>query len=94
MKVREIQPIIDLVIQTKSGYLLIDCINSLDGKSLIKEGSNLLTNKINKKYHGLGLKIIERIAETYEGDMEYSIEEDKFILNVTVLNISQKMITI
>ena len=90
MKVREIQPIIDLVIQTKSGYLLIDCINSLDGKSLIKEGSNLLTNKRNKEEHGLGLKIIKRIADSYEGNMDYSVEEDKFVLNVTVLNIYRK----
>ena len=84
------QSIRDLDIQTKLGYLLIDCINSLDSKNLIKEGSNLLTNKRNKKDHGLGLKIIERITQTYEGNMDYSIEEDKFILKVTVLNRTQK----
>ena len=90
LKVQDTQPIIDLDIQTKSGYLLIDCINSLDGKSLIKEGSNLLTNKRNKEEHGLGLKIIKRIADSYEGNMDYSVEEDKFVLNVTVLNIYRK----
>ena len=69
---------------------MIDCINRFDSKNLIKEGSNLLTNKRNKKDHGLGLKIIERITQTYEGNMDYSIEEDKFILKVTVLNRTQK----
>ena len=90
LKVHEMQSIIDLTIQTKSGYLLIDCINSFDSKNLIKEGLNLLTNKRNRKDHGLGLKIIKRIVETYEGYMDYSIEEDKFVFNVTILNKNQK----
>ena len=85
LKVHEIQPIIDLTIQTKSGYLLIDCINSFDSKSLIKDGSNLLTSKRNKKAHGLGLKIISVLGNLWRG-YGYYMEEDKFILKVTVLN--------
>lgn len=77
---------INLSIIAKSGYFLIDCINTFDNTKVIKDGIWLLTNKENPKIHGKGLKIIQSIVNLYSGELTYEILDDKFKLKITILN--------
>ena len=55
---------------------MLTCVNSCDDKPLSK-GNELITTKKDKKFHGLGVKNIKRIAAKYGGEYKWSYDENK-----------------
>lgn len=85
-KVDKAQRIINLNIHVKEGWLLIDCDNSFDPKTLKKHGNSFISSKKDKVNHGMGLQNIQDIINKYEGDLTIKTVGNKFILHATLLN--------
>ena len=58
------------------------CVKNTISTSVLKNNPKLLTNKQNKKEHGLGVKIIKSIADKYEGKVDFYEESDEFCCRV------------
>lgn len=50
-----------------------------------KSGGELKTTKSNKDIHGFGIRSIKRIAKEYNGDIDYSFDENTMIFTFTVV---------
>lgn len=59
--------------------LIIQSENSTNG-----EDSGFLTKKKDSRNHGLGIKSIESVVNTYNGDIEYAIEGRIFHIEITL----------
>lgn len=66
-------------------YLIIKSENPYMGK-LLTEGKKIITIKKDKTKHGYGLKSINSIAEKYNGFMSIIYEENKFKIDVEMIN--------
>lgn len=55
-------------------YLVISVKNTA-ARDVIKENPHLLTTKKNAENHGFGLKVVEQIADWYEGTLRVEMEE-------------------
>ena len=74
----------------RGGMLFIEVENSFDGKILKKQYSEFpITDKSDKKTHGIGLTNIKNTAEKYHGGVDWAVENKKFILTVMLQNIKQ-----
>lgn len=67
---------IELTVNKVKGTHMLTCVNSCDDKPLSK-GNELITTKKDKKFHGLGVKNIKRIAAKYSGEYKWSYDENK-----------------
>ncbi len=67
---------INLKILRKNDLLLIQLENSLSTNKSSKKNF-FISDKIDKKLHGIGMKSIEKVIEKYDGYMEYKVS-DKF----------------
>ena len=50
------------------------------------------TSKKDKKSHGFGLKIINKIIKKYNGNFEYSYDIDSHIFNISIILKIQKFL--
>ena len=66
---------------------IIICKNAIE-ESVLKTNPDLKTTKKDTLYHGIGLKVIEEVAEKYSGFVDYSEIGDMFCVQVIL---SQKM---
>lgn len=74
-----------LFIGISGNYLLIKSENSYKGR-LLTEGKKIITIKKDKTKHGYGLKSIKNIAEKYNGFMSIIYDDNKFKIDVEMLN--------
>ncbi len=65
-------------------YIYIDIINSM--KDIKVENKSLITTKIDKHNHGIGMMSIKATIEKYKGDLEWSAEGSIFKLSMKLLN--------
>lgn len=65
---------INLKILRKNDLLLIQLENSLSTDKLNKKNF-FITEKADKKLHGIGMKSIEKVIEKYNGCMEYTVSD-------------------
>ncbi len=72
---------ISLDITDNKGYLCILMKNSLD-VSVLEKNPKLLTSKIDKKRHGIGLKSVRDIVDKHEGLLNFSEEYEEFIVDL------------
>lgn len=63
--------------EANGNYIAIKVENFYDTTPLEKDGL-LITNKSNKHLHGNGVKITRKIAEKYNGCIDYKFENNKF----------------
>lgn len=66
---------IDLTINKANGFDIITCTNSCDKKPQ-SIGKMLKTTKTDDGFHGLGVNSIKRIVKKYNGDFEWSYNEN------------------
>lgn len=66
-------------------YLIIKSENPYKGK-ILTEGKKITTIKKDKTKHGYGLKSINAIAKKYDGFMSIKYDDDKFKIDVEMLN--------
>lgn len=57
--------------------LYISVYNSYNG-NVKKEGNKLLTTKVKKEEHGIGMTCIQSIVDKYHGEMTIQTAEDMF----------------
>lgn len=78
-RTKEKQMNVDISFQ--KGVLRIEIENSYDGK--LKQGEDkLLTTKVDKELHGIGLSNVKKVVEKYQGIMEIYPKKGAFCITV------------
>ncbi len=72
-------PVIGLDIHTKNGYFVFVCENSAADEEYIREEKNQTVPK-----HGLGLKIIRKVAANYQGMTDMEFENGMFRIRIVI----------
>ena len=72
-------PAVQIRIYQERGYLFIHMENPIDPSVEAAERLKLHTTKENRELHGYGTKVIQRIAEQYNGYVQYDIQGQRFI---------------
>lgn len=75
-------PYIGFSMRKEKQALLIQCDNTFTIAPIFEEGS-LVTTKENKSYHGIGTKTIRSIVESYDGTLEFTVD-DLFHVNISI----------
>lgn len=91
-KLKEKEPKADAFIRLysmeKGNLLILNVENSFDGRLIRKQQEEFpLTEKEDKKTHGLGLFNIKSTAEKYQGTMDFKVEGRVFLLSVMLKNV-------
>lgn len=73
---------IRLTMHPHGSYLYIVCRNTTDRKKLDRINNALLTTKNDTRMHGYGTRIVAKIAEKYNGSVDYSLKEGQFVAKV------------
>ncbi len=61
--------------------------NSFDGRLVQRRQDEFpITDKVDKKSHGIGLADIKSTAEKYQGTMDFKVKGRVFILSVMIKN--------
>ncbi len=55
----------------------------------VLENGKYLTTKIDKKNHGIGLKIVETIVNEYEGNVDMNASDNKFMTTIVLYQIDK-----
>ena len=63
--------------------------NSKPSAPTAREGERLVSSKANPTQHGYGTQIIRRIAEKYDGEVQFADEGDRFS-SVVLLQFAQE----
>ena len=71
---------INIQIKPYKDYLLIQIVNAVAEE--VKDIENLQTTKKDKSKHGFGMLSMKKIAEKYEGHLQYNYENNKFNLSI------------
>lgn len=71
---------INIQMKPYKDYLLIEIVNAV-GEEL-QDIENLQTTKKDKSKHGFGMLSMKKIAEKYEGHLQYNYENNKFNLSI------------
>lgn len=77
---------IQVQLRTYNQDLFIRIENPIDTKQEIRK-DNLITTKENKEYHGFGLKNVKECIDKYQGIMDITIEDNKFITFISLKNV-------
>lgn len=75
--------IIELDIYKKDEQLIISMSNTIS-KSVLNDNVELKTTKKDKEYHGYGIKNIKRIVEKYNGFMNHTEKNNRFICEIFI----------
>ena len=76
---------VKLFIGIAGDYLIIKSENPYKGR-MLTEGEKIITTKKDRTKHGYGLKSIKNIAEKYNGFMSIMYDDEKFKIDVEMLN--------
>ena len=72
---------IQIKMTPQKNYLAIT-VKNRSSVDVIKTNPNLLTTKTDKKYHGIGTKVVKKIVEKYDGVMDISMESEYFVVSI------------
>lgn len=82
------EAMIDVIIRDEKNSLTIVVRNTCNKEPVFDSSGNLVTNKEDKAFHGLGMKSIEKIVNKYSGKLEVSYDDVFNIFTIkSVLNI-------
>lgn len=73
--------VINLTLKESSGTIYLNVSNSFVG-DLLYENSEIKTTKENRYLHGFGIKSMQNLVKSYDGDMYISVKDGTFNLNV------------
>ena len=74
------------LISLEDKYLLIRTVNPVDESKIYVKDGKLLTSKKDKELHGIGTKIITRLAESAGGCFAFKVENGFFTADVMMKN--------
>ncbi len=75
-------PVIEMKIMPKQDYLFIHVENPVGDRYTKARVLSLRTTKNNADLHGFGTKVIAKIAEKYDGSVQYNMEDGVFTADV------------
>lgn len=76
---------IDFTLESKiKGITLLTCANT-SGKSPNSQRGRLITSKENPKQHGIGIKSVIRTSKKYNGEFEWSWDEQNMVFTAKVI---------
>ena len=80
-------PLIEIKAASKLGtvFTLISVTNSCDKEPVTDRHGNLITSKTDKKSHGIGMKSIKRIVNSYDGNINYKYDNEFSMFSTTIL---------
>ena len=71
----------------KGNLLILKVENSFDGRLVRRRQEEFpVTDKADRKSHGIGLANIKSTAEKYQGTMDFKVKDRVFILSVMMKN--------
>jgi two-component system, LytTR family, sensor histidine kinase AgrC len=76
---------IQLLIEKKRDYILIQVKNTIE-KSVLQDNPKLLTSKVDKFNHGMGIRSIRKIVRKYDGIIDFSESRNMFICDILILD--------
>lgn len=83
----EAEVFITLASFVKGKMLFLEVENSFDGKVITKKYSEFpMTDKKDKEAHGIGFSNMKNTALKYHGDVDWSVEDRKFVVTVMLQN--------
>ncbi len=67
-----------------TAFTLINIINACTEKPLVDYNGNLITRKIDRRSHGIGMKSVKHIIDTHEGTLDFRYDESnkEFVTNI------------
>lgn len=75
--------------QENTSFVIISLINSCPIKPPIQKNNILITNKTDKSQHGFGIKSIQKIIKTYNGNMQYYYNDNTLTFH-TIITLKKK----
>lgn len=82
-----IEPLeIVLDISEKQGYINITLKNTV-AESILQNNPDLVTNKKDKKLHGIGLKSVRELVRQHDGLLDFYESDNMFIVNAMLKNV-------
>lgn len=82
-KIMDKEKWIKLKVNRIDDILLIHLSNALNTHPDIRKG-RLISDKTNDGIHGLGLKNVKLSVEKYDGVLEYHVEDERFLVDITM----------
>lgn len=77
-------PVVDLTIKIVNDFLFIKCKNSMS-ENIFLSNPKLKTTKSNSREHGLGIKVIKKIASSYNGQAIFEEKDGLFVVTAMLL---------
>ncbi len=74
---KEANPKITIQMNIVKGCLHI-AVRNRTGRDILSENPSLNTSKANPEYHGIGLKLVKKITEKYNGDLNFTYADGWF----------------
>lgn len=75
---------ISLLIRTDNTAFFLEIGNFFKGERIRDADGNFLTNKADKRCHGMGLKGVQEIVRKYNGQMTIDVKENEFNIKVLI----------
>ena len=72
---------IQVIIKRQDGFLSIHQENYFSG-TVYEQDGQLLTTKVDKQYHGYGVRSMRQIVERYDGSISFKAEGNIFKVNI------------
>ena len=85
-KLEKIKPVIRMEVQETKDTCTIVISNPIEWK-VKTDKTGLLTTKEDKEHHGFGVKNMVQVVKKYEGNIEFLIVENKFLVKITHYNV-------
>lgn len=82
------EPSIQLKIYPARSYLCVSIRNRVNA-ALLRSNPLLQTTKAEPRYHGIGMRIVETIAQRYNGVAEFEMEDEQTFSATVMLQIEQ-----
>lgn len=83
--IKQEHPFVKVEISLLHDYLCFSVSNRVD-RDVLKENKEMKTTKSDKLRHGIGLKIVSQVAEKNDGKLDFSQENDMFLVKVLLKN--------
>ena len=80
---------INISIICRDNYMFLEIANTVEKNSDEADMLSLKTKKQDKDKHGIGTKIINKIAEQYNGSIQYSVKNGIFYVNAMLALVSE-----
>lgn len=80
---KEKEPYIIIAIKQEKSFLIISIINKC---TTLMEAKDFKTSKKNTRFHGIGLRSVEKTVNKYKGELSLDVKNREFVANILIQN--------